>query len=132
MKRLVKVCAVTGLALSVFALTTPKAQAWGCGWPIAAGVVGGLAVGTCIGATVAHAAAPVYVYPPGAPVAPAAAYVAPAPQVVVSAPVVAPVVYGRPYPYYYYRGYYGPVARYGYGYGYRYGWGPRYYHHYRR
>jgi hypothetical protein len=140
MKRLVKVCAVTGLALSVFALTTPKAQAWGGGWPVAAGVFGGLAVGTCIGAAVAHASTPVYVYPPAVAVAPTAAYVAPAvvaapaPQIVVAAPVVAaPVVYARPYPYYYYRGYHGPVVRYGYGYGYgrAYGWG-RGYHYYRR
>lgn len=118
---------MTALGLSVLAVTTPKAQAWCGGWPIAAGVVGGLAVGTCIGATVAHASAPVYAYPAPVAVAPAPAYVAP-PAVVVQAPVYAPapVVYAAPYPYYY-RGYYRAPVRVGWG------WGPRgYYHHYRR
>ena len=40
-----------------------NARAWCGGWPIAAGVFGGLAVGTAIGATVASASAPTYAYP---------------------------------------------------------------------
>ncbi|HWD20297.1 MAG TPA: hypothetical protein VHB20_13570 [Verrucomicrobiae bacterium] len=124
MKRFVKMFAVTGLALSVLTLTTPKAEAHG-GFGIAAGVLGGLAVGTAIGVTVAHAApAPYYVYP-----GPTYAYAAPAPQACVQAPVVvAPPVYAAPVcptPVVYAAPYYRPVVRVGFG------WGRPYYH-YRR
>ncbi len=113
MKRFIKVFAVTGLALSVAALTAPKAEAIG-GWGIAAAVVGGLAVGSCIGATAAHASAPVYYSYPAptyaytttyaVPAAPATTYVAPAaapcqapsPAYVAQAQPVAQQVYVQP------------------------------------
>jgi hypothetical protein len=120
MNALMKTTCVAALALGLTTLGAPQARAWGGGWPIAAGVFGGLAVGTAVGATVASAAAPGYyaVPPPG--------YYAP-PPAYVPAPAYAPapayyygprVVYTAPYPY----------ARVGYGWGPRYYYGGRYYY----
>jgi len=113
MKILTKISAIGAIALSLMAFTPAKAHAGG--WPIAAGVIGGLAVGTVIGATVASAAAPppYYAYPPVAYSTPVLAQ--PAPVYVQPAPVY---YYPRPvvYPY--------PVIR---GY-----WRPRYHYHYYR
>ena len=136
MKTLIKTSCVAVLALAAMTFGAPQARAWGGGWPIAAGVFGGLAVGTAVGVTVASAAQPVY-YTAPPPVYVAPRYYAPAPAY-APAPVYAPVpaavsvavappyyyaqrvVYGAAYPYYY-----GRVG---------YGWGPRYYHggHYYR
>jgi hypothetical protein len=63
MKTFMKTSVVAALALAMVTFGTPNARAWGGGWPIAAGVFGGLAVGTVIGATVASASAPAYAYP---------------------------------------------------------------------
>jgi hypothetical protein len=111
------------LAMTILALAGSQVQtakAGGCGWPVAAGVFGGLAVGTAIGATVAQspvycAPAPAYVYPPVAYSSPPVVYQRPvvvarpvavvSPVRVVYAPpvyVVPPVVgigFGRPYYY---------------------------------
>lgn len=56
-----KTSVVAALALALATFGTSNARAGG--WPIAAGVLGGLAVGTVVGATVASANAPAYVYP---------------------------------------------------------------------
>jgi hypothetical protein len=126
MKTLTKSLIAGAVALALVTVGTQQAQAGG--WPIAAGVVGGLAAGTVIGATVASASAPAYYgYP--APVYPAPAYGYAAP--VYPGPVVAPapayyprpVVVAAPYPYYY--GYPGFRAGFGWGPGYRYGYGYR-------
>ena len=148
-----KTSVVAALALAMATFGTSNAQAGG--WPIAAGVLGGLAVGTAIGATVASANAPTYVYPaysypvyssyPAYATYPAPAYrtvapviqpvqqIAPQPDVQTVAP--SPTVYvQQPAPVYY------PstvvyAAPYPYVYPYvRFGWGyPRYaYRGYRR
>jgi hypothetical protein len=113
------------LAFAGSQVQTAKAHG---GWPIAAGVLGGLAVGTVVGESIAqqpvyYAPAPAYYYPPTIyyyQPAPATTYVAPAPAVgYAPAPAVvypptyyatAPVVsvgigFGRPYWGGYYRGY---------------------------
>src|SRR5580658_1333635 len=131
MKRFVKTSVIAALALAMTTFGAVQAQAWG--WPVAAGVFGGLAVGTAVGVTVANAAAPVY-YSYPAPVyaaprycapAPVASY-APGPAVVAVAPGPAyygpRAVYSAPYPYY----------RAGFGWGPRYYYGGHYYYHYRR
>jgi hypothetical protein len=137
MKTLIKNSIVAALALAMATFGTSNARAWRCGWPIAAGVFGGLAVGTAIGATVANASAPACVYPAYSypvyrtyqtyPAYPAPGYntAAPAVQPVVQtvtpspvyvqqpAPVYyysSPVVYAAPYPYVY------PYVRFGWGY----------------
>jgi hypothetical protein len=51
---------VLGVALVGSQVSSARAG----GWPIAAGVLGGLAVGTAVGATVVAANQPVYYYPP--------------------------------------------------------------------
>ena len=129
MKTLMKTSAVAVLAVAIATLGTSNARAWGGGgWPIAAGVFGGLAVGTAIGATVASANAPTYVYPtysyPVYPPAysayatyPAPAYdtaaptvqtaqpvqhVQPTPIQPVVQPVATPVYVQQPVPVYYY------------------------------
>ena len=128
MKRFMKIFAVTGLALAVAAVTAPKAQAGA--WGIAAGVVGGLAVGTTIGLAAAHTSAPAYYAYPGPAYAytsyAAPTYVAavPAQQVVCAAPVVYPAAYPYCYRGYYGPRYYGPAVRVGLGWG-----GPRYHYH---
>ncbi len=110
------ILAVTILALAGSQVQTAKAG--GCGFPIAAGIVGGLAVGTAIGVAVSqppvyYAPAPAYSYPPVAYSAPPVVYQRPvvvarpvpvvyAPSVCVAPPVVA-FGFGRPC----YRGYYG-------------------------
>jgi len=145
MKRFVKIIAVTGMAVALVAMTTPKAQAIG-GWGIAGIAVGSLALGTAIGAHAAYYPQPAYyAYPQpaytyttyAAPVAPVTTYAAPVgqpqivqpapaqqvvvqPQTVVAQPVYAPPVVYAPYPYCY-----GPVVRVGYG------WGPRWRHYHR-
>jgi hypothetical protein len=58
MKTFMKTSVVAAVALAMTAFGTPNARAWG-GWPIAAGVAGGLAVGVAV----ASANAPVYTYP---------------------------------------------------------------------
>src|SRR5271168_3269652 len=111
MKKII-LAAVMSLALAGSQVQTAQAG----GWPIAAGVIGGLAVGTAIGASVAHpvyyAPAPAYYYPPTTYYQPAPAvtyqapvvYAQPAPTVVYAQPgyVAAPVItfgfgFGRPY-----------------------------------
>jgi hypothetical protein len=137
MKKFMKISLVGALALAAVTFGAPQAQAWGGGWPIAAGVFGGLAVGTAVGATVASASTPVYYaappavyaaptyYAPAPAYTPAPAY-APAPAA-VSVAVAPPyyyaprAVYAAPYPYYY------PSGRLGYGWGPRYVYGGRYY-----
>ena len=88
------ILAITILALAGSQVQTAKAG----GFPIAAGVLGGLAVGTAIGATVAHA--PVYYAPgPAYPYYPPVAY--------RSGPVVyAPPIYVAP-----------PIVGFGFGFG---------------
>jgi hypothetical protein len=119
MKTFMKTSVVVTLALAMATFGTSNAQARVGGWPIAAGVFGGLAVGTAIGATVVRAATPVYVYPtyvaPVPVVQPIVQTVAPPPTVYVQQP--APVycypstaVYAVPYPYAY------PYVRFGWGY----------------
>ena len=143
MNTIVKTSMAVGLAATMATFGTSNARAGG--WPIAAGVIGGLAVGTAIGATVASASAPpAYVYP--AYPYPAYTYAAPAPAVqpvqptVVQPvrPVAAPApatVYVQPAPVYTYPApvvYAGPYAC-GYPYGYpcvRLGWGYRGYRGY--
>ena len=113
MKKII-LAAIMSLAFLGTQVQTAKAN----GWPIAAGVVGGLAVGTAIGVAASHpvyyAPAPAY-YPPPAYYAPAPApvYAQPPPTVVYAQPgyVAAPVVtlgfgFGRPY-WGDYRGYWG-------------------------
>ena len=82
MKSFVKVSAVAALALAMTTLGAMQARAGG--WPVAAGVVGGVAVGTAVGVTLANAAAPAYYGYPG-PVYVGPRYCAPGP-VVVAAP----------------------------------------------
>ncbi len=108
------------VALGVVALGTSQAQAW----PVAPVVVGSVAAGAVVGATIATAAAPHYTY--AAPVYPSPST---RPRYIVrqfvprrwlplrycySAPVV--VVGPRPYWYGGVRGYWGPHYHYGYGY----------------
>lgn len=71
MKTVMKTSIVGALALAMATLGTTNAQAWGA-WPIAAAAVGGLAVGTTVGAAVASANAPTYAYPDAYPAYPAA------------------------------------------------------------
>ena len=115
MKKII-LAAVMSLALAGSQVQTAQAG----GWPIAAAAVGGLAVGTAIGASVAHpvyyAPVPAYYYPPATYYQPApVVYAQPAPTVVYAQPgyVAAPVVtfgfgFGRPYwgDYRGYRGHY--------------------------
>jgi hypothetical protein len=97
MKTFMKTSVVAALALVMTTFGTPNARAWGGGWPIAAGVFGGLAVGTAIGATVASASTPACAYPaypyPVYPTYPAyptyATY--PAPAYNIAAPAVQPI-----------------------------------------
>jgi hypothetical protein len=120
MKTFMKTSCVAALILAAATFGAPKAQAGG--WPIAAGVVGGVAFGTAVGVTVASAQ-PVYYSPSYYAPAPvyAPAYV-PAPVAVAAPYVYAPrVVVGAPYPYYY------PYVRAGFGWGPRYYYGGRYY-----
>jgi len=122
MKTMTKSILAGAVALALATVGTSQAQAGG--WAVAGGVMGGLAAGTVIGATIASASTPAYyAYP--APAYPVPAYYAyPAP-VVVRAPVPAycytrPVVVAAPVPYVY------PLVRAGYW------WGPRYHYGYRR
>jgi hypothetical protein len=96
MKKLIKIPAVAAVILSL--ATTGVSSARAGGWPVAAGAVGGFAVGTMVGRAVAYCPPPAYyVYPPRVYVAP---WCAPAPVIVAPAPVCcvpAPLVY----PYYY-------------------------------
>ncbi len=117
MKNLVKIFAVSTAILSLTTLGVDNARAGG--WPIAAGVMSGVAAGAIVGTAIATAAAPpIYAYPPPAYgygyAAPA--YAAPG----YAAPVVVP-----PAPYYYppvaYRAYY-PGVRFGWGWGRPYGY----------
>ncbi len=127
MKTLTKSIMAGAVALALVTVGTQQARAGG--WPIAAGVVGGLAVGTVVGASIASASAPAYYgYPAPVYPAPGYAYAAtacPAPVVAV-APVCypRPVVVAAPFPYYGYPGvraayWGGPRYGYAYGYGYR-------------
>jgi len=93
MKKLMKVPAVAAAILTLATAGVSSARAGG--WPVAAGVVGGFAVGTVVGRAVAYCPPPpaCYVYPPRVYLAP---YCAPAPLIVSPAPVCyvpAPVVY---------------------------------------
>lgn len=72
------------ICVSVFALAAWQADARADGGRITAGVLGGLAAGTIIGAAVA--APPVYAAPPPVYYAPPPAYYAPPPPVVVEEP----------------------------------------------
>jgi len=162
MKTLMKTSIIAALALAMVTFGTPNARAWGGGWPIAAGVVGGLAVGTAIGVAVANANAPAYAYPaysyPAYPAYPAYRTYAPAPapayypatpivqqvqpvRQVYTQPVVQtvapppPVYVQQPAPVYYYSSPVVYAAPYPYVYPYaRFGWGyPHYaYRGYRR
>ena len=107
MKTFLKTTCIAAVALAM--ATFGAAQARANGWVVAGGAVGGFAVGTAVGATIATGAHPVYAYPPG--------HYAPAPvTVALAAPVYyGPRVFAGPYPYYH------PYLRYGYG------WGPRHY-----
>jgi len=106
MKTFMKTSVVAALALTLAAFGTSNARARS--WPIAAGVVGGLAVG----ATVAIASAPVYAYP-AYPTRLTGltypAYAAPVVHLVAPPPVYysSPVVYAASYPYVY------PCVRFG-------------------
>ena len=96
MKRLVKVPAVAAVMLTLATAGASSARAGG--WPVAAGVVGGFAVGTMVGRAVANCPPPAgYVYPRRIYVAPwcapATVIVAPAPVCCVPAPVVYPLYY---------------------------------------
>jgi len=97
MKKLIKILAVAAVILSL--ATTGVSSARAGGWPVAAGVVGGFAVGTMVGRAVAYCPPPAYcVYSPRVYVAP---WCAPAPVIVATAPVCcvpAPVVYPCYYP----------------------------------
>jgi hypothetical protein len=125
MKTLTKSIMTGAVAVALVTLGTQQAQAGG--WPIAAGVVGGLAAGTIIGASIASASAPAY-YGYTAPVYPAPgyayatpAYPAPAPVVAVAPAYYPRVVVAAPYPYWYpgIRAGYAWGPRFGYGYAYR-------------
>jgi len=135
---------LASLVLVLAGSQVQKAEAHGGAGPaIAAGVLGGLVVGTAIGAAAAqptytYAPAPAYSYYPAAPAyyAPPVAVVPPAP-VCPPAPVAyapAPVVYA-PAPTVVYSApvYYPPVVSFGFGFGRPYYAGHGYYHgHYRR
>ena len=119
MKNYVKVSAVAAVILALTAAGVSEARAGG--WPIAAGVVGGFAAGTIVGAAIAQSAPPpaYCVYPQpfyAAPVcAPVPWVIQPAPVYYSPVPVVYPCYYsparlgayfGRPYfgrPYHYFR-----------------------------
>ena len=63
MKKLMKVPAVAAVVLTLATAGVSNARAGG--WPVAAGVVGGFAVGAMVGRTVAYCPPPAcYVYPP--------------------------------------------------------------------
>jgi hypothetical protein len=117
MKTMIKSMIAGAVALGVVALGTSQAEAW----PIAPVVVGSVAAGAVVGATIATAVAPHYYGYPAPVYYSPPVYSAP----VCPAPVVAvapycypqPVVVVGPRPYWYggARGYWGPH----YGYGYR-------------
>jgi hypothetical protein len=138
MKTFMKTSIVAALALAMATFGTSNARAGG--WPIAAGVVGGLAVGTAIGVTVASANAPVYAYPaysyPVYPPSPAPALAVQPVQPVVQAVVPPPVYVPQPAPAYYYSSPVVYAASYPYGYPYvRFGWGwghPQHFVYHRR
>jgi len=100
-----------------------KAEARDRGWGIAAGVLGGLAVGTAIGASVSQP----YYAPQPAYYAPPPTYYAPPP--VYYQPAQPPVVYYQPAPACYYPRpvYYAPTVTFGFGFGRPYYYGHRYY-----
>ena len=119
MKAFMKTTVMAAIALAM--TTFGAAQARASGWPIAAAAVGGVAVGTAVGATIAANSQPVYYANPPAYYGPSTACVqAPAPIVVAAAPAyyVGPGFYGG-------WGYYHPYFRGGWGYGRGYGghWG---------
>lgn len=119
------ILAATLLALGATQVPTARAN----GWPIAAGVFGGLVAGTVIADSIARPPVyyapspapayyppPTYSYYPPAPVVtyptgPAVVYAAPAPRVVVAAPFYPPA----------------PVVTFGFGFGRTY-WDGGYYH----
>jgi len=123
MKTYMKTFCIASLALAMTTCCAVQARAGGR--VIAGSVLGGLTVGTAIGASVARAAPPVYYsYLPPVYAAPAyygaASAYAPAPAAITLAESPAyyygpRVVYAAPYPHYY------PYIRLGYG------WGPRYF-----
>jgi hypothetical protein len=119
------ILAATLLAVGASQMQTARAG----GWPIAAGVFGGLVAGTVIADSIArppvyYAPSPAY-YPPANyyapapvtayPAAPAVVYAAPAPRVVVAAPYYPPA----------------PVVTFGFGFGRTY-WGGDYYRYHGR
>jgi|SRR5208282_3772992 len=134
-----KITLSAGLALALATVGTMQARAGG--WPVAAAVVGGIAAGTVIGATIAQATALPYAAYPAPVYAPAYGY-APYPAYApyrAYAPVPAASIVVRPpaRAYYYPRPVYAAPYLYGYPYGYPYarlgyGWGPRRVYHYRR
>src|SRR5258708_35531761 len=88
------ILAITALAFAGSQVQTAKAHD---GWGVAAGVLGGLAVGTAIGASVSQ---PAYYSAPPAYYAPPPTYYAPPP--VYYQPAPPPVGYYQPAPAYYY------------------------------
>lgn len=90
------------LAMTTFGTVQARAN----GWPIAGAAIGGLAVGTAVGATIATAAQPAYYTYPAGYYGPSAVC-APAPVTVAAGPYYyGPRFYAGPYPYYhpYFRG----------------------------
>src|SRR5579883_1962758 len=90
---------ILAVSLLAFAGSQVQPAKAGCAGPaIAAGVLGGLTVGTIVGASIAqqptyYAPAPVYYYPPQTtyyPTAPAVTYSTPAPTATVPAPATVP------------------------------------------
>jgi PXPV repeat (3 copies) len=68
---------LVGLLIAGSLAFTPRIAVAGDGGNVAAGVIGGLAVGTLLGAAAASRPAPVYVAPAPAYVAPAPVYMVP-------------------------------------------------------
>ena len=108
-----KILAITVLA--VVGSQMQPAQARDRGWGVAAGVLGGLAVGTAIGASVSqpayYSAPPTYYAPPPTYYSPPPVYYQPAPP---------PVAYYQPAPAYYYYPrpvVYAPAVTFGFGFG---------------